>query len=615
MKRFLSIVLAFVLCTSLSLTVYAADDKGVLPSGVSYSNIETIIDAYVEAYKDTTAAVSVAVFTGNNVLMEKAYGYSDIENKIANDKDTVFEWGSCSKLLVWISIMQLVEKGKIELNKDIRAYLPEDFLKKIKFHTPITILNLMNHNAGWQETVTELFVEDKNDIKELREALQLIEPDQIYEPGTVVAYSNWGSALAAYIVERVSGQSFDDYVHEHIFQPLDMNHTALNATLSDNEWVAEKRKKQKCYTTKNESLGTCQYYLSLYPAGMATGTISDFVKFGQALLVSKVEKSPLFEKRKTLDEILSPSLIFVDGVTPRNYHGFWTDELGVDVLWHNGGTIGSSSWFAFDQQSSTGMIILTNQAGEFVYNCGLLPKVFGKYEGDRGIVAAEDISGIYVSSRTCFKGFAKPYNLVSIMRVVSKGDGVYSVPGTHRTISAIGQGSYLLDEGGLKQFVIYASVGEEGHTVLQLPASDFMKVNGYGLIAKYGLLVLFILAAFYGFSALIISLIGFIKGKRPFGIIEKYCAIVNASVTTTAIMFIYMWIKLFSGFALFEEVLWSIILNGILALVPVACSAILLKKWKKLNCTKKEKVKLIITCISGFIMTVNVIYWEVYKFW
>ncbi|MBU5439028.1 beta-lactamase family protein [Tissierella sp. MSJ-40] len=114
--------------------------------------------------------------------------------------------------------------------------------------------------------------------------------------------------MAGYIVECVSGQSFNDYVHEHIFEPLGMEHTALNATLSDNEWVAEKRGKEKCYTTKNESLGTCLYYLSLYPAGIATGTINDFIKFGQAFLTAEEEKSLLFEKRETLDEMISPSL-------------------------------------------------------------------------------------------------------------------------------------------------------------------------------------------------------------------------------------------------------------------------------------------------------------------
>lgn len=615
MKRLLSIALALVLCTSTSLTAFAAGDDGELPSGILYSNIEAVIDAYVEVHKGTTAAVSVAVFKGSDVLMEKAYGYSDIENAIANDRNTVFEWGSCTKLLVWTSVMQLVEKGELDLNQDIRTYLPEGFLKKIKFDAPITMLNLMNHNAGWQETLTDLFIEKQEDVKKLEDALRLIEPEQVHEPGTVVAYSNWGSALAGYIVERVSEQSLDDYVHEHIFEPLGIGHTALNATISDNEWVAGKRRAEKCYTTRNESLGTCLYYLSLYPAGMATGTISDFIKFGQAFLAARGEKSPLFERKETLGDMLSPSLFFADGITARNCHGFWTDELGVPVLWHNGKTNGSSSWFAIDPESGTGMIILTNQSNESVYNCGLLPLVFGKYKSSAGKASAKDISGIYVSSQTCFKGFTKPYSLITLMRLVSKGEGGYSVPGTNNTVTSIGTDSYLLDMGGLKQFVIYASTSEDGDTVLQLPGSDYVEVNGYGLIAKYILLVLFILGAVYGFFALVVSFVRLLKHKKVPWIMEIYRAIVNASVITAAIMFAYITVKLFSGSALLRHVLWSVMLNGLLALFPVAYTVILAAKWNKFSCTRKEKIKLIVTGVAGLIMTINVIFWQAYKFW
>lgn len=615
MKRLLSIALVLVLCISISLTTFAAEGDKVLPSSIEASNIESVINTYVQEHEDTTAAVSVAVFTGSQVLMEKAYGYSDIENKIANNRDTVFEWGSITKLLVWTSTMQLVEKGDIDLNEDIRAYLPDEFFKKLKYDTPITMLNLMNHNAGWQETITDLFIADKTNIKELGDALQLIEPEQVHEPGSVLAYSNWGSALAGYIVECVSGQSFDSYVHEHIFEPLGMEHTALNATISDNEWVARKRGEQKHYTTENKPLGTNLYYLSLYPAGMATGTINDFIKFAQAFLTAEGEKSPLFKRAQTLEEMLSPSLFFADETTARNSHGFWTDELGVSVLWHNGGTLGSSSWFAFDPESKTGMIILTNQQGESIYNTGLLPLVFGKYKPMAGTIPEKDISGTYVPARTCLKGFAKLYSLISIMQFVKSEDGGYSVPGTNFTVTGISKDSYLIDMGGLKQFIAYTSTDKDGHAILQMPGSDYIQVNGYEVIAKYVLLVLFILAAFYGFFALIISFINLLRGRKSLGIMGKYRATVNASIIIVAMMFAYMAVKLFSNSPLFKDILWSIILNGILALFPVAYAVILASKWRNLDCTRREKRKLIITGIAGVIMTINVILWEVYKFW
>lgn len=96
---------------------------------------------------------------------------------------------------------------------------------------------------------------------------------------------------------------------------------------------------------------------------------------------------------------------------------------------------------------------------------------------------------------------------------------------------------------------------------------------------------------------------------------EIYRAIVNASVITAAIMFAYITVKLFSGSALLRHVLWSVMLNGLLAMFPVAYAVILAAKWKKISCTRKDKIKLIVTGVAGLIMTINVIFWQAYKFW
>ncbi len=116
--------------------------------------------------------------------------------------------------------MQLWEEGKIDLETDIKNYLPKDFLKHLNFDKPITMLDLMNHQAGFDEQNTYL----KGD-KSIEELMKTRQPNQVFEPGTTTAYSNFGTGLAAYIVERISGQSFSDYAHEHIFKPLEMENS------------------------------------------------------------------------------------------------------------------------------------------------------------------------------------------------------------------------------------------------------------------------------------------------------------------------------------------------------------------------------------------------------
>lgn len=617
MQKICCALLVFFISILLPMTVLANEYSESLPSGLKYSEIEKSVDAYALENENTTAALSVAIFSGDEVLFEKAYGYFDIENSVKNNSNAVFEWGSCTKLLVWVSVMQLVEKGVLDLDKDIRMYLPEGFLTKLRYDDPITLTNLMNHNAGWQETVTELFHEDKKDVRELKDALKVIEPEQVHKPGTIVAYSNWGTALAGYIVEYISGQSFHGYVQEHIFEPLNMNHTAINSTLSDNQWVFEKRALQKCYTTENKSLGTCLYYISLYPAGMAVGTLSDFVKFAQAFIPSKGERSLIFEKSETLNQMLSPSLYYADGKTGRNYHGFWTDELSVPVLWHNGGTIGSTSWFTLDKASGIGMVTLTNQSYESVYNCGLLPLVYGNYKSESVSNSEEDndISGVYVSSRTCFKGYAKLYNIVCHMQFDPKVDGSYSVPGTNNTLTDIGSKKYLMTMGSLKQYIVYNGITEDNQSVLQMPGIDYIKVNGYGLLAKYALLIMFIIAALYSIIELIDSIVGLIKPQKVLHPMRGYRNIVHLSVVISLGIFVYITMNLFSNVPMFNTVQWSIALNAILSLVPIVNIIVFLLKSRTINLKKKEKIKLILTCIAGLIMTANVVYWDGYIFW
>ncbi|HKM21355.1 MAG TPA: serine hydrolase domain-containing protein [Lachnospiraceae bacterium] len=611
MKKVISFVMALMMTLLVPISAYAAptEEQVKLPSGLSVSELEAKIDAYVTEHEATTAAMSVAVFSGDEVLLEKAYGYTNIENNLKTTEDSVFEWGSCTKLITWTCVMQLVEQGKIDLNEDIRSYLPEGFLKKLSYDTPITMMNLMNHSAGWQESVTDLFLANAEDVMSLGDALQYMEPEQIYEPGTRVAYSNWGTGLAGYIVECVSGQDYVDYVQEHIFAPLGMEHTAIAADLSDNEWVKEQRMLENCYEADGTSKGTCFYYIPLPPAGMATGTIGDFVKFGQAFVPQDGEPSPLFEKRETLDEMQSPTLYFADGKTARNCHGFWTDEYSVPLLWHNGGTAGSTSWFAYNIETGVGTVILTNQSGESVYTCGILPMVFGENEytplRDTG-----DISGTYRSLRTCLKGVGKPYTLFCYMGFEPPVDGQYAAMGMN--IANIGENQYMLDMGG-KLYQFFVAEDADGTRVLQLPGADYEEVNGFGVIMQCVLLFLFLVAVFYAFIMLILGVIRLLGSrKKPF---EVARLINNFAVLISFNMVVYMVLTLLGESARFVDVKWSAIGNGICMLVPVGYVVTLILKWKKTEMSKGEKAGAIVNAVMGLMMTANILFWNSFMFW
>lgn len=104
------------------------------------------------------------------------YGDANTKDNIKADEDTVYEWGSISKMLVWTSVMQLYEQGKIDLNEDFRTYLPDGFLSNLSYKKPITMLHLMNHTAGFQETVWDVETADKEKIISLKDALLYTAP-------------------------------------------------------------------------------------------------------------------------------------------------------------------------------------------------------------------------------------------------------------------------------------------------------------------------------------------------------------------------------------------------------------------------------------------------------
>ena len=116
------------------------------------------MDSVAAAYIGTSVpgACVIASEHGETVF-SKGYGFADIEKKIPMDaQHTVFEWGSISKTFVWVSVMQLVETGEINLTEDIRHYLPEGFLQNLSFDEPVAMIHLMNHTAGFEEELLDL---------------------------------------------------------------------------------------------------------------------------------------------------------------------------------------------------------------------------------------------------------------------------------------------------------------------------------------------------------------------------------------------------------------------------------------------------------------------------
>jgi CubicO group peptidase (beta-lactamase class C family) len=180
---------------------------------------------------DISGAV-VAVVKDGKLLFAKGYGYSDYEKKVpVSPENTLFRPGSISKLFTWTSVMQLVEQGKLDLDRDVNSYI--DFKVPAPFGKPTTLRDIMTHRPGLEETIKDLFVGTEKDMRPIAQYLPAHLPKQIYPPGTIPAYSNYATTLAAYAVQRVSGEQFDDYVEAHVLKPLGMDHATFRQPLPE----------------------------------------------------------------------------------------------------------------------------------------------------------------------------------------------------------------------------------------------------------------------------------------------------------------------------------------------------------------------------------------------
>src|SRR5580765_4403434 len=241
--------IALILCMSL-VGAFAQGPKPALPKpeakaaavpttpSTSHEMTQEDVGAFLDgilpqqlAREDIAGAV-VSVVKDGKVLFARGYGYADVEKKTpVSPKTTMFRPGSISKLFTWTAVMQLVEQGKLDLDRNVNDYL--DFKLPDRSDGPITLRNIMTHTAGFEEQVKSLITEDPKALVPLQQYVKTSTPTRIFKAGSTPAYSNYATALAGYLVEHVSGQTFDDYLDANIFKPLGMTHATFRQPLPE----------------------------------------------------------------------------------------------------------------------------------------------------------------------------------------------------------------------------------------------------------------------------------------------------------------------------------------------------------------------------------------------
>jgi CubicO group peptidase (beta-lactamase class C family) len=298
-------------------------------------------------------AVVVVVKDGQPLTM-RGFGYSDVKaHEPVDPNRTLFRPGSVSKLFTWTAVMQQVQAGKIDLDADVNKYL--DFKIPPYHGKPITVRNLMTHTPGFAETAKYLILYGKKVPVPLKQALQRSIPEQIYEPGEMPAYSNFGASLAGYIVERVSGERFEDYIQRHIFAPLGMAHSSFMQPLPANLDPLMSN------AYKYGSLEPQPFeVIAMSPAGALSSTGADMGKF---MIAHLNQGGPLLNPAtsKLMKTTANKPYSALPGMALGFYH---EDRNGLNIVGHGGDTVFFHSDLHLLLDKGVGLYISMNSLGK-----------------------------------------------------------------------------------------------------------------------------------------------------------------------------------------------------------------------------------------------------------
>jgi CubicO group peptidase (beta-lactamase class C family) len=320
--------------------------------------LEAFIDGVMAAHmpsRDIPAA-TISVVRDGKLFFAKGYGYANREEKIPVVADkTLFRPGSTSKLFTWTAVMQLAERGELDLDADVNTYLTT-FQIPETYPEPITLKHILTHTAGFEDgSLGYLIVQDQDKLVGMRDALEAHMPDRVRPPGIWSSYSNWGTALAGLIVEEISGMSFEEYVEKNIFEPLQMNHSTFREPLPEDlasNMAVGYRWKNGLYEP-----GYFERISDFGPAGALTSTATDMANF----MIAHLQLGQFGDHRILEEETarqMHSQLYTPEPRLPGMAHGFYeSNVLGQHAIGHGGDTVFFHSDLVLFPEHNVGLFV------------------------------------------------------------------------------------------------------------------------------------------------------------------------------------------------------------------------------------------------------------------
>lgn len=352
--------------TAQSATTAPATEAAIsMPAGATptldAADLRTFFDGLVPYMlkRNDIAGGTIAVVKDGKLIFAQGYGYADVAKRtpVVADK-TLFRIGSISKLFTWTAVMQQVAAGKIDLDADVNKYL--DFKIPAKYGKPITMRDLMTHTAGFAEVIKDLGVPSTKDLYPLKRYLSEHIPPRIFPPGEIVAYSNYGATLAGYIVQRVSGEPFDQHVADHILKPLSMSRSTFVQPLP----AALQGDMATGYITATGKTIVPFEPIEPYPAGSFTSTATEMANFMIAQLQNGQFDGTSILPTATAQEMHSHQYSAAPGMNGFDLGFYQENRNGLKIIGHGGDTVAFHSDLHLLLDKDVGVFMSFNSAGK-----------------------------------------------------------------------------------------------------------------------------------------------------------------------------------------------------------------------------------------------------------
>ncbi|HQK16115.1 MAG TPA: serine hydrolase domain-containing protein [Polyangiaceae bacterium] len=364
---------------------------------------------------------TIAWVEEGNVRWLRGYGVADRETQRAVDERTTFRIGSVTKLFVWTALWKLIEQGVIHLDDDVDEHLCGLSTPK-RFSIPIRIRDLMNHTTGLESRRRGTYTDHEEELVPLEAWLGKEMRAQIRPPGRIESYSNFGTCLAARVVECREAMSFQQYFETRISTPLGLRDSTLEQPLPP----AKQATAARGYRGRGDAWVHHPFeFIRLAPAGAMSASARDMAAFMLALL----GHAPHWMSATTLTSMLQTSHApssYLGGIA----HGFFVGRRGsLRILWHGGDTRVFHSLLMLVPERGLGVFVSYNAQGGAQAYRELMSAVIDRLDRTPSATSAHwivpsSIEGAYRSSRIAQSSYEKTEALMGDLEIRRSKNGV-----------------------------------------------------------------------------------------------------------------------------------------------------------------------------------------------